>query len=211
MAVIGERAAESLAFIFETEGKYLMTDDQEAVADLVAQTLDRSKITAELLISKDLDPAMLARHFLFEAGEQLSLFPAPRATLFTRVIEDASQSMTDIARVLPHFSERTLAELLKRDRVLIEAAQRTLDGLERIRLQVTEDQEIEAAKFETEYRRAVVRNLNKMELFGVDFSSRANRSQPLSVAYVSLDVGRSVKSSEELPQEGEELQMDVFR
>jgi hypothetical protein len=53
-----------------------MTDDQEAVANLVAQTLDRSKITAELLISKDIDPAMLARHFLFEfeADEQLSLF-----------------------------------------------------------------------------------------------------------------------------------------
>jgi len=32
MAAIGERAAESLIFIFETEGKYLMTDDQEAVA-----------------------------------------------------------------------------------------------------------------------------------------------------------------------------------
>lgn len=87
--------------------------------------------------------------------------------------------MIDIAHVLPHFSERTLAELLRRDRVLIDGAQRTLDGLERIRLQVTEDQEIEAAKFETEYRRAVVRNLNKMELFGVDLS-RASRSQPLS-------------------------------
>jgi ATPase subunit of ABC transporter with duplicated ATPase domains len=120
------------------------------------------------------------------------------------VIEEASRSMIDIARVLPHFSERTLAELLRRDRVLIDAAQRTLDGLERIRLQVTEDQEIDASKFETEYRRAVVRNLNKMELFGVDLSSRASRSQPLSVASVGLDVGRSVKTSEELPLEGEE-------
>jgi len=32
LAAIGERAAESLIFIFETEGKNLMTDDQEAVA-----------------------------------------------------------------------------------------------------------------------------------------------------------------------------------
>src|SRR5215470_14762588 len=44
LQVIGEKAAESLMFIFETEGKPLMIEDQEAVASLVAQTLDRSKI-----------------------------------------------------------------------------------------------------------------------------------------------------------------------
>jgi predicted NACHT family NTPase len=93
----------------------------------------------------------------------------------------------DIARVLPNFTERTFAELLKRDRVLIDAAQRTLESLDRIRSKIEDDKEAESAKFETEYRRAVIRNLNKLELFGVDLSP-TSRSQPLSVAYVSLDV-----------------------
>src|SRR5471030_1117092 len=196
LATIGEKAAESLVFIFETEGKRLMIDDQEAVAKLVAQTLDHSKITPELLVLKDLDPVQLARHFLSEIDEQLVLLPPPRAKLVTRVIEEASQSIIDIAHVLPNFGERTSAELLRRDRVLIDAAQRTLDALERIRSQANEDQEAEAAKFETEYRRAVARNLDKMELFGVDLS-RASKSHQLSVAYVSLDVGSSVKTLEE--------------
>src|SRR5260370_1074029 len=159
LAAIGEKAAESLLFIFETEGKILTADDHEAVAKLVAQTLDRSKITPDLLVRKDLDPIQLARHFLSEIDEQLVLFPQPRAKLVTRVIEGASQSIIDIARLLPNFSERTFAELLRRDRLLIEATQRTLDGLERIRSQAKEDQAADAAKFETEYRRALARNL----------------------------------------------------
>jgi len=207
MAAIGERAAESLMFIFETEGKNLMTDDQEAVAKLVAHTLDHSKITPDLLVRKDLDPVQLARYLLSEISEQLALLAPPRARLVARVIEEACQSIIDIAHVLPNFSERTTAELLRRDRVLIDAAQQTLDALERIRSRAGTDQEAEAAKFETEYRRAVIRNLNKMELFGVDLS-HASRPHPLSVAYVSLDVGSSVttpkESSVKIPEEDDE-------
>ena len=69
----------------------------------------------------------------------------------------------------------------------MEAAQQILDRLDRIRKQPADDQELEATRFETEYRRAITRNLNKIELFGVELS-RASKSHPLSVAYVSLDV-----------------------
>ncbi|MBZ5729443.1 MAG: hypothetical protein LAP87_31265 [Acidobacteriia bacterium] len=78
LAAIGEKAAESLMFIFETEGKNLIIDDQEAVAKLVAQILDRSKITPDLLLRKDLDPIQLARHLLSEVNGQLALLPEPR-------------------------------------------------------------------------------------------------------------------------------------
>lgn len=204
---IGERAAESLRFIFETEGKQLMVDDQEAVATLVAQTLDRSKISVELLVQKDLDPMRLAHHFITEATEQLSLFPEHRARLFSRVIEEASQSIIDIARKLPNFSERTIAELLRRDRVLIDAAQRTFESLDRIRLKAEDDQQSASARFEIEYRRAVVRNLNRVELFGVDLS-RSSRSHPLSVAYVSLEVSDSTHHREDKADPAEEVEED---
>ncbi len=190
---IGERAAESLKFIFETEGKLLMIEDQEALASLVAETLDHSRISAELLAQKDLDPVQLARHFKNEASAQLSLLPDSRVELFSRIIGEASESIVDIARALPNFTERTLSELLKRDQILIDAAHRTLESLDRIRTKADDDKELEAAKFETEYRRTMARNLDRLELFGVDLT-RASRSQPLSVAYVSLDVGGSTES-----------------
>lgn len=191
---IGERAAESLIFTFEAEGKQLMIDDQEVVARLVAETLDHSNITTELLIQKDLDPSQLAQHFIERGSAQLEALPTHRRLLFIRVIEEASQSIVDIARVLPSFSERTFGELLKRDRILVDAAQKILESVDRIRAKADEYQEAEAAKFETEYRRAVARNLDRVELFGVDLS-RSSRSQPLSVAYVSLrvDSGRELK------------------
>src|SRR5258708_5468794 len=61
LEAIGERTAESLMFIFDTEGKQLMIDDQDAVANLVAQTLDHSRINVELLVQRDLDPVRLAQ------------------------------------------------------------------------------------------------------------------------------------------------------
>jgi hypothetical protein len=177
-------------------------DDQEAVAKLVAQTLDRTKITAELLAQKDLDPLKLAAHFITEADEQLALLPDPRIALFRRVIEEASQSIVDMAHQLPNFTERTFSELLRGNRVLVDAAARTLRELERIRSQAPPDQEAESVKFETDYRRAIVRNLNKMELFGVDLA-HTSKFHPLSVAYVSLEVSRSVKAPE-LPEHEDE-------
>jgi ABC-type multidrug transport system fused ATPase/permease subunit len=202
LAAIGERAAGSLQFIFETEGKSLLIQDQEAVAELVAETLDPGQISAELLVRKDLDPIQLAAHFVSQVHERLILLPTLRVDLFKRVIEEASQSIIDIARELPNFTERTFAELLRQERVLLDAAARILQGLERIRSQVG-DPAAESAKFETEYRRAVARNLNKMELFGVDLS-RTSRSHSLSVAYISLDVGRSVDGSETSVEVSEE-------
>jgi hypothetical protein len=41
---IGERAAASLQFTFDTEGKSLLTDDQDAVAILVAEALHRTDL-----------------------------------------------------------------------------------------------------------------------------------------------------------------------
>jgi hypothetical protein len=192
---IGERAAESLMFTFESEGKLLMIEDQEAVASLVAQTLEASKIDAELLVEKDLDPVRLAEHFISQSSGFLSTLSEGRVQLFTRVIQEASQSIIDIARILPNFTERTFSALLKQNRVLVDAAQQILDKLDRIREKPTDDQEIEASRFETEYRRAIARNLNKIELFGIELS-RASKSHPLSVAYVSLDVSGKVRRSE---------------
>jgi hypothetical protein len=212
---IGERAAESLMFTFESEGKLLMVEDQEAVVSLVAQTLDRNNINAEILVRKDLDPVSLAQYFISGASEQLSNLPERRVQLFTRVIEEASQSIIDIARVLPNLTERTFSELLKQNRVLVDAAQQILERLDRIRTKADDDQEIEAARFETEYRRAVVRNLNKVDLFGIELS-RASRSHSLSVAYVSLDVGsiKEVTNTEDRPdkdetEENDEAKVDV--
>jgi F0F1-type ATP synthase membrane subunit b/b' len=193
---IGEKAAESLQFIFETEGKSLLVDEQEAVAKLVAQTLDRAKITAELLVRKDLDPLKLAGYFISGAADELVLLPVTRVTLYRRVIEEACQSIVDMAHRLPNFTEHTFRELLRGNRVLLQAADQMLEELKRIRSQAQTDQEAESAKFETDYRRAVGRTLNKMELFGVDLA-QTSKFHPLSVAYVSLEVGHSVRMPEQ--------------
>ena len=199
LATIGERAAQSLQFIFDTEGRAILTDDQESLARLLAEALDHSKISADILLGKDLDPTKLAEHLVSQAESALSSLPPERIQLFRRIVQEASESIIDIAQVLPNFSERTFAELLRRDRVLMEAADRAMESLERIRAESHQDLERESAVFETEYRRAITRNLDRMDLFGVDLS-RASRSHPLSVAYISLEVGRAAQPPAQPPQ-----------
>jgi hypothetical protein len=115
---------------------------------LTAETLDRSKVNADLLIRNDLDPARLADSLMLEARDRTAELSPAHAELFRRVIQEAGQSIVDMAHQLPNFSERTLGELLRGNRVLLEAASRTLEGLERIRSESKMDQEIEGAKFE---------------------------------------------------------------
>jgi len=193
LEAIGERAAASLQFIFDTEGRAMFIDDQEAVAKLVADTLDRTKITAELLVRRDLDPVRLADHFLMQAQDQLATLTQPRADLFRRVIQVACQSIIDIAHQLPNFNERIFAELLQGNRVLLEAVGRVFDQINRIRAAQVDPQS-ESAQFETDYRLAVSRNLNRMELFGVDLA-QSSKSHPLSVAYVSLEASRTANAA----------------
>jgi len=88
---------------------------------------------------------------------------------------------------LPTFSASTLGEILKRDRVLTEKADQILRQVERLRDDVHGTTIVAEARFETRYRRTIARTLNRMELFGLNLS-RASRSQPLNVAYVSLEI-----------------------
>jgi hypothetical protein len=146
----------------------------------VAQTLDRSKITADLLAKKNLDPVQLATHFVSEAKELLASLPDERAELFKRVIAEASQSIIDIAHSLPNFNERTLGELLQRTQVMAESVHQVFEELERLRARTPPDPLTDSTRFENDYRRAVARNLDRMELFGVENLQQSSRTHQLS-------------------------------
>jgi len=183
---IGEKVAESLLPLFE-EAR-LEEDSQNAIAHAVADTLDKTPLKPALLVQKDLNPAELAEFLISSNRDLVQHFSAAEIALYERIIGEITNDIVDIASQLPRFTERTFAEILKRENQLIMVANKILAEVTRIREESQQaNPEVAAARFEEEYRRAVIRSLDELELFGADVAT-ASRRHRLSVAYVSLSV-----------------------
>jgi hypothetical protein len=187
---IGEKVAESLLPLFQNEVANITENGRKAVAMMVAETLNRAAIQPTLLLDRHLDPIALS-DYLLDANETATRdFSEVESELYRRTIFEVSQAIVDIASQLPHFTERTIAEILKRENQLLGIALEILQEVRRIREGSEKlNSGTDESRFETEYRRAVVRRLDELELFGVDASS-ASRRHRLSVAYITLSVLR---------------------
>jgi hypothetical protein len=182
LLAIGEKVGESLLPIFETEGAHLDEGSRTAIALAVAETLNTA--SSSVLAQHDLAPSALARYLLAHPSGTQD-FSETEKFLYQRIISESCEYIVDIASQLPAFTERTFAEVLKRENQLLDITRQTLEEVHRLREQA--DPLTEAAQFELEYRRAVIRKLDTLQLFGVDVSA-ASRRHRLSVAYVTLSV-----------------------
>src|SRR5712691_7186394 len=61
---IGEKVGESLLPLFEIESARLGEGDRTAVALAVAEAFNKSKLSSELLVQRNLEPTELAKHVL---------------------------------------------------------------------------------------------------------------------------------------------------
>ncbi|MBI5302762.1 MAG: NACHT domain-containing protein [Chloroflexi bacterium] len=188
---IGEQVAQNLAPVFESAG--IDENGQSAVALAIADTLNTAKIDSALLIERNLEPTELAKYLLGNRPGTTNLFSEPEESLYRRIISETSRLIVDIASQLPTFTERTFAEVLKREDSLLAITDRILEEVRHIRAS-SQSTEQAVSQFEADYRQEVVRNLDKLELFGVDATSASSRHK-LTVAYIALSVQRETDSS----------------
>jgi len=182
---IGERVGESLLPLFENEGTNLDEGERIAVAEAVAKTLNQAKLSAELLAERNLQPEQLAHYVLALRPNATGEFSEAETALYQRMVQECCTYTVEIASQLPSFSERTFAEVLKRENQISVKVDRVLQVLSQISERL--DPKVEAERFEIEYRRAVARNLDVLQLIGTDVSL-PNRRHKLSVAYITLSV-----------------------
>lgn len=195
---IGEKVARNLLTLFEIENAGLDENGKTAVALAVANRLEKTSITADFLIEKRLDPSALARYFVSAEPQLTSGLSRTETELYERVLNESSRYIVDVASQLPTFSEKAFAEIFKRGDQLMGTVEKILEEVRRIQRgseQGNSDQD--SVHFETEYRLAVGRKLDELELFGVDLTSSVNRRHCLSVAYVTLSVRRKEQRSAE--------------
>jgi hypothetical protein len=87
---IGEKVAESLLPIFESEASALDEGGQTAVALAVAQTLNQAGIDPALLAEHDLEPSKLAKYLLDTDPNLQRQFSQLELALYQRIISESS-------------------------------------------------------------------------------------------------------------------------
>src|SRR6266568_6021633 len=192
-ADVGDKIGQSLLPLFEIEGARLDDGERMAVALAVAETFNKAKISSELLAERNLQPARLAEYMLSPSVYSITnyRFSESATELYRRIIQESCTYVVDIASQLPSFTEHTFAEILKREDQIIARATEILEELQRLRKQL--DPMVEAERFEIEYRQAVARNLDVVQLIGADVSL-TNRRHRLSVAYITLSAEQQAAS-----------------
>ena len=183
---VGEKISINLLPLFDDAN--LSESSKEAIALAVSNTLDKANLSADLLSRTDFNPRLLYNH-LSRYRESTSGFSVVENEFYDRILEHTASYIVDVADMFPNITGRALAEILKRERELIEATEFVLAEVQRIRLdsqRVNQDQN--KAFFEENYRRSITRVLDRPDVFGLTNLSRASQRYRISVAYISLSV-----------------------
>ena len=189
---IGEKVAESLLPIFENDGANIDKACLKSIIHEVKETIVNSEITIESLIDRNLEPELLYRHFISSNSRPAKHFSESEYSLYRRVLDEVSQRIIDTSSNFPQFTERLSSEILKGSRKLVESSDEILYELSLLRKGLQKENEaLEAIRFEEKYKLQVGRELDYLELFGVDISN-SSRRHSLSVAYISLSVARCI-------------------
>src|SRR5450755_1167777 len=189
--IIGEKVGENLLFLFEAEGSHLNEGSRTAVAYAVAEAFNTSQFSSNLLAQLSMQPIALEKYILAVHPTATQHFSQAEEDFYHRIIKQACVYIVDIASQLPEFAERTFAEVLKREDLIISRVDQVLRQLRKLSLRL--DPMAEAGSFEIQYRQAIARNLDVLQLIGADVSL-PNRRHQLSVAYVTLSVDPQVSA-----------------
>ncbi len=177
---IGEEVAIKLRPLFEAESSKASVPDIKLLTREVALTLAQTPIDAKQIIDYRFDAERLARQLLNARPEIVKNFSDAEASLYERFLREVCNEIVAIASELASF-DRYFSE------TALQSQDHVLGLVEKIYARPNE----EAAAFERLYCQTLVRQLDRMELFGVARMDDATKRQSLSVAYVAIDVDQT--------------------
>lgn len=202
---ISESASDALESYIEFEWGTLSTVEKSEAINVVQNCIDGLNINATLMAALDFNTDRLVA-LVMSRLEDGGLSSEGRRLAGT-LAHEAAQMISDLASSLPEFHRDTFAEVLRREAELIVRLDRVFDEIRSIRESATKDSSSSAGTiFEQTYRRSLARELDKIELFGMDSGIRqSSRQHSLSTAYISL----SVSGGGDVNPDSEESETDL--
>ncbi|HEX6902171.1 MAG TPA: NACHT domain-containing protein [Thermoanaerobaculia bacterium] len=190
---IGESLVAHLQPFFEVEALPHEVNS-EAVVDQLSQTLN-GNISAEFFLARELDSSKLLAALRNSHPLPSGQFSVAEIDLYERSLSETVRYLVEIADSLPRFDAAYAEESLRRLFLIGTSVEEIAKAVMRIET-IVERQggDYLSQQYETDYRLAVARKLNFLELFGADLPPESRR-RSLSVAYISIDL-KSVRNSE---------------
>lgn len=190
---ISVEIAERLAPFIEKEAGPLEDNERAAVALAVAGSINSTGISTELLIEKDLNPLELENLFKKVSNRFTIGFSEKTLNLYGETLREVCNYIVEVVITLPSFKDRATVELLGRTSEILVLVRRILDAMPKTTESLGARSQDE--HFEDQYRREVARQLNWLELFGVDVSP-ANKRYALTVGYITLTASHTADENE---------------
>lgn len=180
-----DEVARRLERLVEREFSSLPEHERTAAALAVADVLNQLPVS-ESLFAANLDAAQLERAARPTSDRVCSTLSTDSRVLAALLLRESCNYIVTLAGKLPDFQVAATREILKRHSELLAELGRVLDALAAMRTDPRLDRASEGRDFELQYRRALGRRLDRLELFGLRLVGGGARDYPLTVAYVSL-------------------------
>lgn len=165
--------------IFNLEAASLKQESRTAIQLEIAETMRRSEVTSELLMNCSLDVKCLMVNFRNAYPEACKHFNRNETALYERMLEEVSRGIIEVAPKLENFTLAATTETLQRLEEIIKNFETSKEQSQR-----------EKTEFERRYREVIIRELDRMEMFGVPQMNKIAAQQSLSKAYVTLSAIR---------------------
>jgi Leucine-rich repeat (LRR) protein len=177
---IGRRIADRMRPHFDQEVAAHPYLNYEAVVWEVATTLQKARISVDLIVQCRVDHQKLAKHLIASRRKLLKTLSDDETHLYRQMLTLASQEIMNTADELTGFVPAAFAASL-------EGQDRIFKAVASLLARPSEEME----RFETAYRHAIVPVLDKVDIFGIRYADRLTQSQSLSLAYIPLQAEQS--------------------
>jgi Leucine-rich repeat (LRR) protein len=172
---IAKQIIENMQPIFEMEAASISQESRTAIQLQIAETLRRVEVTSELLTNLSLNVKSLTVNLRNAYPEACKLFGRNETALYERMLEEVSRGIIEVAPQLEGFTLAATTESLQRLEKIIEHLQTSQEQSQR-----------DKNEFERKYRQVIIRELDRMEMFGLPRMDTLTARQSLSIAYVTL-------------------------
>jgi len=182
--------AEKLAEFREHEFRGMPDNEWEAAVLAVGDSLRRARFRDADIFAGDLDPLYLRRKVSAASPSASRDLSEDGTALYFRLLTECCAYVVELTSTLPRFNAGAFGEVLRRQSVIIQQVAEVLDRMPQSVTPAPGAGQAEA-DFSAAYRRQVVSQLDRLELFGTTVSDSV-RGYPLSTAYIPLAVTNEV-------------------